>query len=108
MTWTKRLRPYATPVILMRSGSYEPSQALPLRCDAVDIVFYIESFMKSVLVQLDESIFRALNRVAPAAARKRTEVVRAAVREAIRRAEEEKTRHAYSKHPDSEAEADDW
>jgi len=64
--------------------------------------------MKSLLVQLDEPTYRALNRVAPVAKRQRAEFVRSAIRKAIRQTEEERTRLAYRKHPDSEAEADDW
>ena len=64
--------------------------------------------MKSLLVQLDEPTYRALNRIAPAAKRQRAEFVRSAIRKAIRQTEEERTRRAYLKHPDSEAEADDW
>jgi metal-responsive CopG/Arc/MetJ family transcriptional regulator len=64
--------------------------------------------MKSLLVQLDEPTYRALNRIAPAAKRQRAEFVRSAIRRAIRQTEEERTRLAYSKRPDSEAEADDW
>jgi hypothetical protein len=64
--------------------------------------------MKSVLIQLDEVTYRALNRVAPAAQRQRAEFVRRALRKAIREAEEARTRLAYLRQPDSEAEADDW
>lgn len=64
--------------------------------------------MKSLLVQLDEPTYRALNRVAPAAKRQRAEFVRFAIRKAIRETEEERTRRGYLQHPDSEAEADDW
>jgi len=64
--------------------------------------------MKSLLVQLDDPTYRALNRVAPAAKRRRAEFVRTAIRKAIREAEEERTRQAYLEQPDSEAEADDW
>jgi predicted transcriptional regulator len=64
--------------------------------------------MKSLLVQLDEPTYRALNRIAPAAKRQRAEFVRSAIRKAIRQTEEERTRLAYLKRPDSEAEADDW
>jgi predicted transcriptional regulator len=64
--------------------------------------------MKSMLIQLDDSTYRALNRVAPAAQRKRAEFVRAAVRKAIYEAEEERTRMAYLKLPDRETAADDW
>jgi metal-responsive CopG/Arc/MetJ family transcriptional regulator len=64
--------------------------------------------MKSLLVQLDEPTYAALNRVAPAAKRRRAEFVRTAIRKAIREAEEERTHRAYLEQPDSEAEADDW
>jgi len=64
--------------------------------------------MKSVLIQLDEATYRALNRVAPAAQRQRAEFVRKALWNAIRDAEEERTRLAYLRQPDSEAEAEDW
>ncbi len=64
--------------------------------------------MKALLVQLDEPTYRALNRIAPAAKRQRTEFVRAAIRKAIREAEEDRTRIAYLAQPDSETEADDW
>ena len=64
--------------------------------------------MKSLPVQLDEPTYRALNRVAPAAKRQRAEFVRCAIRKAIRQTEEERTRLAYLKRPDSAAEADDW
>jgi predicted transcriptional regulator len=62
----------------------------------------------SILIQLDEATFKALNQVAPAAKRKRTEFVRQAVREAIRRAEFSRIREAYIRQPDSAADADDW
>lgn len=64
--------------------------------------------MKSLLVQLDEPTYRALNRIAPAAKRQRAEFVRTAIRKAIRETEEERTRRAYLELPDSEVEADDW
>jgi metal-responsive CopG/Arc/MetJ family transcriptional regulator len=64
--------------------------------------------MKSLLVQIDEPTYRALNRLAPAAKRKRAEFVRAAIKKAIREAEETRTRAAYVSQPDLEAEADDW
>jgi len=64
--------------------------------------------MKSLLVQLDEPTFRALNRIAPTAKRQQAEFVRSAIRKAIRETEEQRTRRAYLDKPDSEAEADDW
>ncbi len=65
-------------------------------------------YMKSLLIQIDEPTYRALNRIAPAAKRQRAEFVRSAIRKAIREVEEERTRLAYLKQPDSEQDADDW
>lgn len=62
--------------------------------------------MQSLLVQLDDPTFDALNRVT--AKRKRAEFVRAAIRKAIRDTEEMRTRLAYLRQPDSEQDADDW
>jgi predicted transcriptional regulator len=64
--------------------------------------------MKSILVELDESTYAALNHIAPAAKRLRAQFIREAVRKAIREAEYERIRQAYLAQPDSEAEADDW
>jgi hypothetical protein len=49
-----------------------------------------------------------LNQIAPAAKRQRTEFIRKAVRDAIRRYEFERMREVYQRMPDSESEADDW
>jgi hypothetical protein len=47
-------------------------------------------------------------RIAPADNRQSAELVRTAVRKAIRETEEEWTRLAYLDQPDAEAEADEW
>jgi metal-responsive CopG/Arc/MetJ family transcriptional regulator len=60
------------------------------------------------LIQVDEPLLRALNKVAPAAKRQRAEFIRQAVREAIRRREYEQIREAYQRQPDSADDADDW
>jgi len=62
--------------------------------------------MQSLLVQLDDPTFEALNRIA--AKRKRAEFVRTAIRKAIRETEEMRTKLAYLQQPDSEHDADDW
>jgi predicted transcriptional regulator len=62
----------------------------------------------SILVQLDDATYKALNHVAPAAKRKRTEFIRAAVKEAIRRRVNADMREAYRNQPDSASEADSW
>jgi mRNA-degrading endonuclease toxin of MazEF toxin-antitoxin module/predicted transcriptional regulator len=63
---------------------------------------------KSLLVQLDDATARALDRMAPPQRRQRSESVRAAICQSIRKAEFEAMREAYRRIPDSEAEADDW
>jgi metal-responsive CopG/Arc/MetJ family transcriptional regulator len=64
--------------------------------------------MPSILIQLDETLFRSLNRIAPAAKRQRTEFIRQAVKEAIRKREYAAIREAYLRQPDSAEAADDW
>ena len=64
--------------------------------------------MKSVLIELDDSTYVALNHIAPTAKRLRAQFIREAIRKAIREAEYERMRQAYLAQPDSEAEADDW
>lgn len=64
--------------------------------------------MPSILIQLDDATLKSLDRIAPAARRKRAEFIRQAVKEAIRRHEYEQIREAYLRQPDSETDADDW
>jgi len=64
--------------------------------------------MPSILIQLDESLLRSLNKIAPATKRQRAEFIRQAVREAIRKREYEAIREAYLRQPDSADDADDW
>ncbi len=64
--------------------------------------------MPSILIQLDESLLRSLNKVAPAAKRQRAEFIRQAVRDAIRKREYEAIREAYRRQPDSVDDADNW
>jgi predicted transcriptional regulator len=64
--------------------------------------------MKSVLVHLDDATARALDRISPPRRRQRSEFIRAAIKQAIRKAEFEAMKKAYLRTPDSETEADDW
>jgi len=64
--------------------------------------------MPSILIQLDDVTYKALNAIAPAVKRKRAEFIRAAVKAAVRKQEYARMREAYLKQPDSAAEADDW
>ena len=65
-------------------------------------------YMASILIQVDEETLRALDQIAPVAKRQRAEFIRQAIKTALWRAEEERTRRAYQAHPDTESEADDW
>jgi predicted transcriptional regulator len=64
--------------------------------------------MRSLLIQLDDSTAKRLERIAPARQRKRADFIREAVKEAIRRHEYARMREAYRLQPDSAEEADDW
>jgi metal-responsive CopG/Arc/MetJ family transcriptional regulator len=64
--------------------------------------------MPSILIQLDDSTLKSLNKMAPAAKRQRAEFIRQAVKDAIRKREYEQIREAYLRQPDSAADADDW
>ena len=64
--------------------------------------------MPSILIHLDDATLRALNQIAPAAKRQRTEFIRGAVKDAIRKKTYASIREGYRKQPDSAAEADDW
>lgn len=64
--------------------------------------------MRTLLIRLDDATYRALNRIAPAARRRRSQFIRDALRKAIFQAELDAMRAAYLARPDSEAEADDW
>jgi hypothetical protein len=60
----------------------------------------------SILVELDDATYKALSYVTPATKRERTEFIRAAIKEAIRKREYADMREAYQKRPDSVSEAD--
>jgi metal-responsive CopG/Arc/MetJ family transcriptional regulator len=62
--------------------------------------------MPSVLIRLNESLYRALNNATEK--RKRAEFIRGAIVRAIREAEEARMRRACELQPDSETVADDW
>ncbi len=64
--------------------------------------------MTSLLIQLDDSTAKRLERIAPARQRKRADFIREAVKEAIRNHEYARMREAYRLQPDSAEEADDW
>jgi predicted transcriptional regulator len=64
--------------------------------------------MPQVLVQFDDATLRAIDRVAPAAQRKRADFIRRAVKDALFQIEEERMRAAYARQPDSESDAGAW
>jgi predicted transcriptional regulator len=58
--------------------------------------------MKHVLVEIDDVTAAALERVAPAKSRRRSEFIRRALRAALWKREERATREAYMRVPDRE------
>ncbi len=64
--------------------------------------------MPQVLVQFDEATLKAIDRVAPAAKRKRADFIRKAVKDALFRQETERMREAYRLQPDTVDDADVW
>ena len=57
--------------------------------------------MSQVLIHFDEATLKAIDRIAPAAKRKRADFIRQAVKDAIFRRETERMREAYRLQPDS-------
>ena len=64
--------------------------------------------MPQVLVQFAAATLEAIDRIAPAAKRKRADFIRKAVKDAIFRHEQERMREAYKLQPDSAEDADTW
>jgi len=64
--------------------------------------------MPQVLIHFDEATLKAIDRIAPAAKRKRADFIRRAVKDEIFRLETERMREAYRLQPDSAEDADTW
>jgi metal-responsive CopG/Arc/MetJ family transcriptional regulator len=64
--------------------------------------------MPQVLVHFDEATLKAIDRVAPAAKRKRADFIRRAVKDALFRQETDRMREAYRQQPDSVDGTDSW
>jgi hypothetical protein len=64
--------------------------------------------MSQVLINFDEATLKAIDRIAPAAKRKRADFIRQAVKDAIFRKETEKMREAYLLQPDSADGSETW
>jgi len=62
--------------------------------------------MKQLLVELDEVTAAKLEEVAPGRARRRSEFIRKAIRQALWDLEERATAEAYGRYPDSVTETD--
>jgi hypothetical protein len=56
--------------------------------------------MQQILVQIDESMARELEKVAPAKTRQRSRFIRLAIQKALMDLKEVKTREAYARHPE--------
>jgi predicted transcriptional regulator len=57
--------------------------------------------MKQLLIELDDEMAEQLERVAPAQSRRRSEFIRAAIRQALWAQEERAVAEAYARQPDS-------
>jgi metal-responsive CopG/Arc/MetJ family transcriptional regulator len=64
--------------------------------------------MPQVLVHFDEATLKAIDRIAPAAKRKRADFIRRAVKDEIFRQETYRMREAYRLQPDSTDDSDAW
>ena len=64
--------------------------------------------MPQVLVHFDDATLRAIDRIAPAARRKRADFIRKAVKDALFLRETERMREAYRVQPDDAQAADVW
>ena len=64
--------------------------------------------MQKVLIQFEDATLEAIDRIAPAAKRKRADFIRCAVKDAIFRYEQERMRAAYRAQPDSADDAATW
>lgn len=64
--------------------------------------------MPQVLVQFEQSTLDAIDRIAPAAKRQRSEFIRKAVKDALFRREQEIMRRAYQANPDLVEDAGRW
>jgi len=69
---------------------------------------YRRLYMPQVLVNFDMATLQAIERILPATKRRRTEFIRAPVKDAIRKYEYERMMEAYRRQPDTGADADDW
>jgi hypothetical protein len=64
--------------------------------------------MPQVPIQFDEATLKAIDRIAPAAKRKRADFIRRAVKDAIFRQETDRMREAYRIQPDFAGGSDVW
>jgi predicted transcriptional regulator len=64
--------------------------------------------MSQVLIHFDEATLKAIDRIAPAAKRKRADFIRKAVKDAIFREETERMRQAYRLQPDTAEGSETW
>ena len=64
--------------------------------------------MPQVLIHFDDATLKAIDRIAPAAKRKRADFIRRAVKDAIFQKETDQMREAYQLQPDSAEDSDTW
>jgi metal-responsive CopG/Arc/MetJ family transcriptional regulator len=64
--------------------------------------------MSQILIHFDDETLKAIDRIAPAAKRKRADFIRQAVKDALFRNETERMRQAYLLQPDSAEGSEVW
>jgi predicted transcriptional regulator len=64
--------------------------------------------MSQILIHFDDETLKAIDRIAPAAKRRRADFIRQAVKDAIFRTETERMREAYRLQPDSAEGSENW
>ena len=64
--------------------------------------------MPQVLVQFESATLEAIDRIAPAAKRKRADFIRKAVKDAIFKHDQERMREAYRLQPDPATGPEEW
>lgn len=68
---------------------------------SIPLNYHILTYMKQILLELDDGMAAKLEAIAPARSRKRSEFLRKAIQQAIWDLEEAATREAYERQPDS-------
>lgn len=81
--------------------SVSPGTTGRVSCLRIASYLYSVPYMKQILIEVDDETARRLEKVAPARSRQRSGFIRGAIARALSDLEEQKTREAYGRQPDS-------